>query len=68
MKKNLILGILFVSSLSFVGCASTQRDASTGAGAAAGAAIGALAEGSGNGAEGAMDSSDQRRYYGPQGY
>lgn len=64
MKKNLILGILFVSSLSFVGCNPTKSGASTGA--AAGAAIGALAGGSGNRAEGAIDSSDQRRYYGPQ--
>ncbi len=45
MKKNLILGILFVSSLAFVGCTPTQRGAGTGA--AAGAAIGALAAGRG---------------------
>lgn len=66
MKKNLIFGILFVSSLSFVGCTPTQQGTSTGA--AAGAAIGSLAGGSGNRAEGVIDSSDQRRYYGPQGY
>ena len=77
MKKNLILGLLFVASLAFVGCTPTQRGAGTGA--AAGAAIGALAGGSGNRAEGALiggavgglagaaiGSSQERKYYGPQ--
>lgn len=66
MKKYLVLGILFVSSFSFVGCTPTQRGVS--AGASAGAAIGALAGGEGNGAEDVVGTSDERRYYGPQGY
>tara|TARA_B110000305_G_C19330016_1_gene583476 strand:- start:650 stop:889 length:240 start_codon:yes stop_codon:yes gene_type:complete len=79
MNKNLIFGILFASTVVLVGCTPTQRGVTTGA--AAGAAIGALAGGSGNRGQGALiggavggvaggvvGSSQEQKYYGPQGY